>query len=226
MKKTVILILLIGPYFFFTGCDNNTKPQPKKEMVSAVNKLNPVSEKIFKKSTLERTTLKDLTRRPKSYARNNPPLIQENEDAPELKNIRTKIAINPEKNAEPEKSLMTVVNLKKILSNSEIGETFTQKELTENFQIPKEAVKIVKSITKTAEDEIAVKWKSTWLIEKVSDAKFQDGIMKVAFRSNKLYTSGTAIGIKYEKKIYNNLVIIGSSAYIPSVKGYSWQIGK
>lgn len=50
--------------------------------------------------------------------------------------------------------------------------------------------------------------------------------MKIKFEANKMYTSGKAIGIKYNKKIYNDLIIIGTSAYIPSVKGYHWKIGK
>lgn len=225
MKKSGFIILLIITYFF-TSCSNDAKQQPKKEMISSVNKLKPASEKIFKKSVLQKSALKDLTKKSNRYAKNNSLLSKENEEIPEIQNLQSGVENNPEKKEDVEKNLMSIVNLKKILSNSEIGETFTQKELTQNFQIPKEAVKIVKSITKTAEDEIAVKWKSTWLLEKVSDAKFRDGFVKIAFRSNKLYTSGTAIGIKYEKKIYNNLIIIGSSAYIPNVKGYSWQIGK
>ncbi|OMQ11069.1 hypothetical protein [[Flexibacter] sp. ATCC 35103] len=115
---------------------------------------------------------------------------------------------------------------KKLLSICKTGETLTQKELIEDHNIPKEGVKLIKSITKTAEDEIDIKWKSTWLIEKVSDAKFTDARMKIKFEANKMYTSGKTIGIKYNKKIYNDLIIIGTSAYIPSVKGYHWKIGE
>jgi hypothetical protein len=50
--------------------------------------------------------------------------------------------------------------------------------------------------------------------------------MKLKFEANKMYTSGKAIGIKYNKKIYTDLIIIGNNAYIPSVKGYHWKIGK
>ena len=65
---------------------------------------------------------------------------------------------------------MTFVNLRKILSGSKIGQTLTQEQLTQQFEIPQEAVKLVKSITKTDDDEIDVKWRSTWFVEKVSDA--------------------------------------------------------
>jgi len=115
---------------------------------------------------------------------------------------------------------------KKLLSTCKTGETLTQKELIEDHNIPKEGVKLIKSITKTAEDEIDIKWKSTWFVEKISDAKFTDARMKIKFEAYKMYTSGKAIGIKYNKKIYNDLIIIGTSAYIPSVKGYHWKIGK
>ena len=225
MKKIGIIILLSITYFFFS-CSNDAKKQPKKEMMASVNNLKPVSEKKFKISSLEKSGIKNLQKKSNPYKKNNSSFIRETDYRPETKNPVIDDENNKAEEKETNKSLMTFDYLKKILSNSEIGDTFTQKELTQNFEIPKEAVKIVKSITKTADDEIAVKWKSTWLLEKVSDAKFKDGIMKINFKANKLYTSGTAIGIKYEKKIYNNLVIIGSSAYIPSVKGYSWQIGK
>ncbi|MEO7979036.1 hypothetical protein [Flavobacterium sp.] len=225
MKKIGIIILLSITYFFL-GCGNDAKKQPKREMIASVNKLKPASEKKFKISPLEKSGIKNFEKNSNPYKKNNFSLNKETEDRPETQNLHTDSENNQVAEKEPNKSLMTFDNLKKILSNSEIGDTFTQKELTQNFEIPREAVKIVKSITKTAEDEIAVKWKSTWLLEKVSDAKFKDGVMKITFKANKLYTSGTAIGIKYEKKIYNNLIIVGSSAYIPSVKGYSWQIGK
>ena len=225
MKKIGVIILLSTTYFFL-GCSNDAKKQPKKEIVSPVNRLNPVSEKKFKISSLEKSGIKNIQKKSNFHKKNNSSLNKKTEDRSQTGNLLPDAENNQGIERESTKSLMTFDNLKKILSNSEIGDTFTQKELTQNFEIPGEAVKIVKSITKTAEDEIAVKWKSTWFLEKVSDAKFQDGVIKINFKANKLYTSGTAIGIKYEKKIYNNLIIIGSSAYIPSVKGYSWQIGK
>ncbi|CAM3628522.1 hypothetical protein [Flavobacterium chungbukense] len=225
MKKICAIILLSTTYFLIS-CSNDAKKQPKKELISSVNKLKPASEKKFKRSYLEKSGVKNLEKGSKSYQKNNFTLSPKTENKPQIQNLETTAESNLIDPKQSNKSLMTFDNLKKILSSSEIGETFTQKELTQNFEIPREAVKIVKSITKTAEDEIEVKWKSTWFLEKVSDAKFKDGLMKITFKANKLYTSGTAIGIKYDKKIYTDLVIIGSSAYIPTVKGYSWQIGK
>lgn len=119
-----------------------------------------------------------------------------------------------------------ITYFKKFISECKTGETLTQKELIEEHNIPADGIKLIKSITKTAEDEIEIKWKSTWIIERISDAKFTDAKIKFKFEADKMYTSGKAIGIKYKKKIYTDLIIIGTKAYIPSVKGYHWKIGK
>ena len=116
--------------------------------------------------------------------------------------------------------------IQKILNGCEIGETLSQDDLSKHLEIPKDAIKLVKSITKISEDEIDVKWNSTWAVEKLSDAKFKDGIIKARFVNNSVYISGGAIGIKYDRKIYTDLVVTGRKAHIPSVKGYYWKIGK
>ena len=102
----------------------------------------------------------------------------------------------------------------------------TQEDLESKFKIPKEAMKLVKSVTKVGPNELDIKWKSTWLVEKISDAKFKDGILKMRFEDNKMHTSSGAISIKYEKTIYSDLILVGRSAYIPTVKRYYWQMGK
>jgi len=222
--KMTIAILLFSIAYFFTGCGNDAKNISKKEKTYPVNKLEPVSAKIFKKTALKTAVLPNSQKK-HTTSKKNILSEEENELKPQIQNQHN--ANNTlDFSEEANKTLMTFVNLRKILSGSKIGQTLTQEQLTQQFEIPHEAVKLVKSITKTDDDEIAVKWRSTWFIEKVSDAKFKDGLMKITFKANKLYTSGTAIGIKYDKKIYNELVIIGRSAYIPGVKGYSWQIGK
>lgn len=226
MKRITIILLSIT--YLFISCGNDDKKQPEKEVLYPVSKLKPVSEKILKKSSLDSIAITrklqkklHISKKTAFYVKKEieiKPSIRDAED------IKTKHTLDESREAN--KSLMTFVNLRKILTGSKIGETLTQKQLTQNFEIPEEAVKLVKSITKTAEDEIAVKWHKTWFVEKISDAEFKDGLMKITFKANKLYTSGSAIGIKYNKKIYNDLIIVGRSAYIPSVKGYSWQIGK
>lgn len=131
-----------------------------------------------------------------------------------------------ETNTVKKRAVPSFVYIKKILHESEIGKLMTQEDLQAKFNIPKEAIQLVKSVTKISDNELDIKWKSTWLIEKMSDAKFNDGRLKVRFEKNKMYTSGGAIGIKYEKKMYTDLYLIGRSAYIPTVKGFYWQIGK
>lgn len=131
-----------------------------------------------------------------------------------------------ETNTVKKRAIPSFIYIKKILNESKIGEPMTQKDLQSKFSIPKEAIQLVKSVTKISDNELDIKWKSTWFIEKMSDAKFNDGRLKVRFEKNKMYTSGGAIGIKYEKKMYTDLYLIGRSAYIPTVKGYYWQIGK
>ncbi|RUT70958.1 hypothetical protein D0817_07375 [Flavobacterium cupreum] len=226
MKKT-IAILLLSIAYFFTGCGNDAKKPSKQEKVYPVNKLKSATTKIFRKTVPRATVILNSKKRSIPQKKNVFSVKEGNEPGSQIQNQET-VTNNPKLDMRPEanKTLLTFVNLRKILYGSKIGQTLTQEQLTERFEIPEEAVKLVKSITKTDDDEIAVKWRSTWLVEKISDAKFKDGLMKITFKANKLYTSGTAIGIKYDKKIYNELVIIGRSAYIPGVKGYKWQIGK
>lgn len=217
MKKNIIIILFCIAYCFF-GCGSDEKKPPKKKLYP-VNSLKPVSEIIISDTAAILSSVKSK----RNIASNRKATISTRM----IDSAKIEKADNPsEIKKEISSELISITNIRKILSGAEIGETLTQKELIHNFEIPKDAVKLVKSVTKTAEDEIALKWRSTWFLEKVSDAKFSDGRMKIKFVANKMYTSGKAIGIKYNKKIYNDLVIIGKSAYIPNVKGYHWQIGK
>ncbi|MCD0463810.1 hypothetical protein [Flavobacterium sp. ENC] len=226
MKKT-IAILLLSIAYFFTGCGNDAKKESKQKTVYPVNKLKPAKPKIFRKRVPQATIILNSGKKLIVEKKNIFSVKEGNEPGSQIQHKEV-LTDNPKLDLSPEanKTLLTFVNLRKILYGSKIGQTLTQEQLTERFEIPEEAVKLVKSITKTDDDEIAVKWRSTWLVEKISDAKFKDGLMKITFKANKLYTSGTAIGIKYDKKIYNELVIIGRSAYIPGVKGYKWQIGR
>lgn len=215
MKNNTILLFFSIAYCFF-GCGNDEKKQPKKKL-HPVNVLKPVSETVSSDTATITTSVKNKIADTKKVVFSVKPIDSSGNE----KENNAEIIKNEVSN-----ELISFVNIHKILSRAEIGETLTQKELIHNFEIPKDAVKLVKSITKTAEDELALKWHSTWFIEKISDAKLRDGRMKIKFVANKMYTSGKAIGIKYNRKIYNDLIIIGHSAYIPHVKGYHWQIGK
>jgi metal-sulfur cluster biosynthetic enzyme len=127
----------------------------------------------------------------------------------------------PKKAAAPSK-----YNILKILNGCEVGQILTQEELSKNLSIPRDAIKLVKSIKKISDNEIEVKWNSTWAVEKISDAEFEDGRIKAVVKNNTMYISGGAIGIRYNKKTYTDLEVVGRAAKIPSVKGYYWQIGR
>ncbi|MEO8532743.1 MAG: hypothetical protein ABI441_03290 [Flavobacterium sp.] len=209
MKKLRIHILSLI-VFFLSGCTENAKKQIIETSEQVTNKIKTISDKTiesvktYKNSIIESVTTSD-------------------EIATESTEVKNDSVIEPKLTNE---KFLGITYFKKFLSECKTGETITQKELIENHNVPADGIRLIKSITKTAEDEIEVKWKSTWIVEQISDAKFTDAKMKIKFEANKMYTSGKAIGIKYNKKIYNDLIIIGNAAYIPSVKGFHWKIGK
>ena len=51
-------------------------------------------------------------------------------------------------------------------------------------------------------------------------------MIKINFKDDLVDTSGNAIGIKYNGKVYTELKIKANKAYTPPVKEYSWKIGK
>jgi hypothetical protein len=116
--------------------------------------------------------------------------------------------------------------LRNLLRNAQVGKSYSKKELIENYKFPKEAVDLIKHVTCVGPNKLYFNWGSTWLVEKVSDAEFENDTMIFTFKKNKTYVSGGAIGIKYNKKIYTNLILNNGSAYIPTVKGYHWEINK
>lgn len=126
------------------------------------------------------------------------------------------------------KKAEAVINspLRNLLKEAQIGKSYTQKELIEQYKFPKEAVDLIKHVTCVGSNKLYFKWGKTWIVEKVSDAKFENDTMIITFKQNKTYVSGGAIGIKYNKKIYTDLILNNGSAYIPTVKGYHWDIGK
>jgi hypothetical protein len=153
---------------------------------------------------------------------------QKQKSIPNFKTISEEKNDNSPKNIENTNNLNNdfFLVLKEILKITKTGETITKKQLIKTHNIPKNAIKLIKSITKLTEDEMYIKWDSTWWIESISDARFKNDKIKLKFHKNVLLTSGNAIGIKYQKKIYNNLIIKNKKAYITSVKGFSWKIGK
>jgi hypothetical protein len=143
----------------------------------------------------------------------------------------TKNSLNPKDQiivTTPEKEAEAVINspLRNLLNNGQIGKSYTKKELIENYKFPKEAVDLIKQVTYVGPNKLYFKWGSTWLVEKVSDAEFENDTLIFTFKQNKTYVSGGAIGIKYNKKIYTELILNKGAAYIPTVKGYHWDINK
>ncbi|MBB4800250.1 hypothetical protein HNP37_000289 [Flavobacterium nitrogenifigens] len=208
MKNYKIYFLVIT-----TGCIIGCSKNAKKQMLEVTDKISNQIE------TISENTIETV----KQYKNTIVDKITTEEIQTESITTLSDSIAKPE--VENDKFL-GITSFKKFMSEWKTGETLTQKDLIENHDVPADGIKLIKSITKTAEDEIEIKWKSTWFIETISDAKFKDAKIKFKFEANKMYTSGNAIGIKYKKKIYTDLIIIGTKAYIPSVKGYHWKIGK
>jgi hypothetical protein len=125
-------------------------------------------------------------------------------------------------------SVEKIINspLHNLLNTGQIGKSYTKNELIKDYKFPKEAVDLIKQVTYVGKNQLYFKWGSTWFVEKISDAKFQNGTMTFEFKENKTYVSGGAIGIKYNRKLYTDLILNNGTAYIPTVKGYHWEIGK
>ena len=230
MKKQYSIILLIVCCLFLS-CGKNEKKQQKKNIVVSKNIIKK-SKKSFATDTIsaipdDSVVVSNVLN--ESVAKKEIAKRESNSKSKKkkAKSSEKSIAIQtPETENSQNEKFASFVYFRQMLADCKIGQTLTQNELANHYKIPKDGIKLIKSITKIAEDEIAVKWHKTWFVEKVSDAKFNDASMKVSFKANKMYTSGNAIGIKFNQKIYTDLIIIGSNAYIPSVKGYHWQIGK
>lgn len=155
---------------------------------------------------------------PKSQTSNKNTQNNSNNQDQIIVTIATPIAENAE----------AIVNtpLRNLLRNAQFGKSYTKKELIEEYKFPKEAVDLIKHVTCVGPNKLYFNWGSTWLVEKVSDAEFENDTMIFTFKKNKTYVSGGAIGIKYNKKIYTELILNNGSAYIPTVKGYHWEINK
>lgn len=244
MKQYKAHLIVIIAAFTFISCgrnkveDNTLNDQINEERndvarQDTITPLNPDSTSAITQEDINKTRGTILGER-KFTKKRNPSSINETDDlnASTVADKETKTTTNTNSSTSSSTTIAKKVvapsnfTIQKILNGCEVGKTLTQEELSKNLAIPKDAIKLVKSITKISEDEIEIMWNSTWLVEKVSDAKFTDGRLKVRFANNKMYTSGNAIGIKYEKKLYTDLVVYGRAAHIPSVKGFYWQIGK
>lgn len=209
-SKTFLVVIVFCFFYVFNGCgkkDKKQKATPKVETKTAA--ANFLSD-----STKGKTTVVDEN----STIKSDEFKISET-NTTEIQNVT-------QKNIAVQKKYKIYTNLQKLLNSIGLGETRTKQQLIDSKVVPEDALQIVKSVTKVSENELEIAWKSTWLVEKVSDVKLKDDKVKVVFKNGLVYTSGNAIGIKYEGKIYHDLIIKGDRAYIPSVKEYNWKIGK
>ncbi len=143
-------------------------------------------------------------------------------------NPKTTTATSPKKEPQSVKAHVHYKiynNVQILLGILKTGQTMTKEQLMASNKLPTDALKTVKSITKVSENELAIKWKSKWMLEKISDVRLKDDKIKIQLKNGLVYTSGDAIGIECDDKVYTNLTIKGDKAYIPSIKGYSWKIG-
>ncbi|GEM54754.1 hypothetical protein B0A58_08850 [Flavobacterium branchiophilum NBRC 15030 = ATCC 35035] len=121
--------------------------------------------------------------------------------------------------------------LRKVLKSAKVNETITSKDLVSKYGVPSDAASLINSFTKLSDSSIKIDWVSglnpkMMLVNGVSDAIFKDGnINIVPLKNGTIQISGNGIGIKYQGKVYNNLIINNNSATIPNVKGMSWKIG-
>jgi len=227
--KKILLFLII---FTLISCGKNKENEEhqieQKKEPSYEQKDTVISEQAQKKDTLFYASPEDSIKAVKrSILRKQKFTKKKETETPDVNTIEIPDTATPSNEPVTKKiKAPSFVYIKKILRECQTGVPMTQEDLEAHFNIPKEAIQLVKSVTKISDDELDIKWKSTWLIEKMSDAKFKDGRLKVRFEKNRMYTSGGAIGIKYEKQMYTDLYLIGRSAYIPTVKGFYWQIGK
>lgn len=225
--KTIIVITIL---LLFTSCgktnekETDTGTKTRQATVVKINRSIPVKSNTPKSENITTNTVSEIKQTKKSkpqIKKNDVTINKEPQVTGKAIILKTTASKKPEIKYD-----ITFLNFKKLLTKSKVGQTITNEQLIKEYNMPEEGVKLIKSIVKVSENELAFKWKSTWMVEKVSDAEFEDATLKVEFRNNNMYTSGDAIGIKYNNKIYNNLILKNGSAYIPSVKGYHWEIRK
>lgn len=174
---------------------NNTEQKKEQIPVTDKDSISQQNEEILETSADSIEAIKESVLGNQNYKKK-----EESKEESLVADPTIETNPTPAKTTAKKTAARSFVYIKKILNECETGVTMTQEDLESKFKIPKEAMKLVKSVTKVGPNELDIKWKSTWLVEKISDAKFKDGHLKVRFEDNKMYTSGGAISIKYEKK--------------------------
>lgn len=213
MRCTKYLLSIIT--LFLWSCNKNDAKE--QELVKAKpNQLDSIEATI---TTNELVNTKDTSTKTAVAIKKNNNRIVKNQNTKPLV-----VAKKEEENLLTSKALNTP--LQKFLNSGKIDKTYTREELKKEFNFTDESLRLIKSLTLKDKKTIAFKWKSTWFVESVSDAKFKDGNMSFDFKPKQTIIKGGAIGIKYKKKIHTNLIIKNGKVYIPSVKGFYWEVRK
>jgi hypothetical protein len=221
--KTVFSFLFLVTLI---SCGGRNEPKEnKKKETDTTKTLKPDQDTLNSEPKNDTIALKPILKN-ESENNNTTNSTSSNHMNPAINNIDIKKIKTTTSSAA--KKAIAVINspLKNLLNNAQIGKSYTKKELIEEYKFPKEAVDLVKHVTCVGSNKLYFKWGNTWIAEKVSDAKFENDTLIFTFKQNKTYVSGGAIGIKYNKKLYTDLILNNGAAYIPTVKGYHWDIGK
>lgn len=116
--------------------------------------------------------------------------------------------------------------IRNVLSKAKSGTVITSKDLVEIYGVPSDAASLIKSFTVMGNSTISVKWNGnrTWMIESVTNARFKDGIIRVAPSkdstynffdgkkqsfNNPLHITGGAIGVKDNGSIDYDFTYLG-----------------
>lgn len=178
IQKNIFFLLTTFVLFLLFGCNKKENNE-----ISSAPLEKPISTEIAIDSVITKRLIDS---------------VLEVKDSKEV--LLKSIPVEQPNKAKLDKNLVSTANypiyesLQSILLDFKIGETKTREELLDSNLVPEEALKIVKNVTKIAENELAIEWKSTWLIEKISDVKFKDGNIKLEFKDDLIYTSGTKLG--------------------------------
>jgi hypothetical protein len=210
-KRTVLYLFLVT----LVGCGKNEDDKEGVKVSSAANVLEKKAHSPGIKDTVPTVFLDTLLM---GLTKGNKKAVLNSADPAE-----PTVVLTP---AEKKADAVIHSPLKNLLNNAHIGQSYSQKELIEDYKFPKEAVALVKQVTYVGPNKLYLRWGNTWFAERVSDAKFKNDTVTFIFKQNKTYIYGGAIGIKHNKKIHTELILNNGAAYIPNVKGYHWDIGK
>lgn len=201
--------------FMLFSCNKN---DPKENEI-----LNSISDqpKENNQNTTESKSVPSIS----PVKKNKNPALKTPNESPTITSIKTS-DVKPEEKESLLASKAIKTPVIELLKNGQIGKKYTKEELKKEFHFTDESLKLIKSLTLRNNNTLDFEWKSTWFVESVSDAKFKNGPMTFNFHPRQISIKGGAIGIKYKRKVYTDLTIKNGKIYIPSVKGFYWEVRK